>query len=205
MKRLVNWNWKAFWKGIERRDLYLLGGVSLTLFFLFLYGFWFRPNLRKVQEFRRELYALQVQISDVEALGEVSQVKREAETLLHREKIFRGRLFKRNEIPRTLEQLRNTAEKHRLDLLALKPELRPDLAPYDLTPALALDTLPVRLQVTGHYTNMGQFLGSLRNFPYLMSVEEVRMESLRAIYPKVEMRLVIMFYLEQEEKEARAD
>ena len=200
LKLPVNLNWKTFQKRIEKRDLLLIGGVGFLLFFLLLYGFWFRPNLRSVQKLHRELHALRIQIRDAQLLDNVSRIQKEIAEI---ERDFGGRLFRRNEIPRALELLKNHISQYRLEILSLRPELREELSSFVLSPDFALDTLPVRLRLKGDYVDTGRFLGSLQGLPFLTTVELLQMESPETLYPKIETQVTLSLYLERQEGTGR--
>lgn len=174
--------------------------MGALFFLLLLYGFWFRPRLRLIQGLSRELQTLRIQIRDAQLLENVSRIQNEISEI---EKTYGGRFFKRNEIPRALEFLKDYLTKYRLDILFLKPELKEDLSPFVLGPTLFLDTIPVRLRLKGDYVDTGRFLGSLKELPFLTTVELLQMGSPQTVYPKVETQLTLFLYLERQEGAVR--
>ena len=196
MKLPVDWNWKTFRKRIEKRDLFLIGGVGFLFFFLLLYGLWLRPNLRVLQGLYRELQTLRIQIRDAQSLTNVSRIQKEITEI---ERSFGGRLFKRNEVPRTLELLKDHITQYRLDILTLKPELKETLSLFVLSPDLSLETIPIHLRFKGDYVDTGRFLGSLKGLPFLMTLDTLHMGSPQTIYPKVETEITLSLYLERQE------
>ncbi|MCH7761550.1 type 4a pilus biogenesis protein PilO [candidate division TA06 bacterium] len=195
MKLPAGLNWTNLQKKIEKRDILLLGGVGFLLVFLFLYGVWYRPQIRTNQKLRRELYDLKVRRKDAEMLKDVSTFKDEIERI---EGSVEKKLFKRNEIPRALESLKGQIEKAHLEAISLKPELREKLASVTLAPDFSVEVLPVELHLKGHYAAAGEFLGSLRALPFLTRVDRLQMESPSEIYPRIDLHLTLSLYLEEE-------
>lgn len=171
--------------------------MGLLLFALLLYGIWFRPQVRKIQDLKRDLRTLEIQRKDVEALGDISQLKQSAVNL--EEKVKQKR-FRRNEIPRILEILKEHLSKHRLETISLNPELKETLSTFVLAPGVTYETLPLRLHLKGDYAAVGECLGSLSGLPFLSTIEFLQLESPDATHPRVEAQFTLLVYLEEEKE-----
>jgi len=103
-------------------------------------------------------------------------------------------------VARILETLGQQAKDHRLELVAVQPREEEESEPLILAlgPEFTLQEIPLRLQLTGRYRQIGEFLGGLIHTPFISSVRELRMRKPEADSATLQADLVLAVYLAKE-------
>lgn len=155
------------------QHVWMAGGglVAAVLAVRFLY----MPALDRLNSQRTRLEALQMKTADAEAL--MSQRAAHEEALKRAQSQSLG-LEQRvhHSTARILDRLSQQAKSHQLELTVVQePVLDGAAQALRFGPGLTLQEVPLRLHLYGRFRQVGEFLGGLREAPFLAAVKQVDM------------------------------
>ena len=183
---------------LETRQKLLLGGTAALVVLVLLVRFVYLPVVARIGERRASLTDLRVKTADAHLLA--SRLPDEECALTEAQARY-GALERRigegQSVARILETLGQQVKDQRLELVAVQPREEDQAASRTLTvgPALTLHEVPLRLQLTGRYRQIGEFLGGLSHTPFMSSVRELRMRKPEADSAILQADLVLAVYL----------
>lgn len=183
---------------LTRRQKLLAGGVGAALLVLGAVRVIYLPVLARIGERRAALQELTVKIAEGTILIESATAHEAAlQELQARSRALEGRLSDEQSLATVLETIAGQANAYRLELVAVQP--RTDVhgqQPLALGPDLRVRAIPLSLQVTGRYRQVGEFLAALHEAPFLVSVRKVTMtrqqEGSAALQGDVELAVYLM-------------
>lgn len=142
------------------------------------------------------LGALQAQIAEAQrATAEQPDRARGLEEAKQRLAPLIRRVGQGQSMARVLETLNARAQEHRLQIVAVQPRAAAASA-RAAAGSLTLREAPLELQVSGRYRQIGEFLGSLADAPFLAAVRTVTLSSPQES-PLLEGRISLVVYLEE--------
>ncbi|MDP3768370.1 MAG: type 4a pilus biogenesis protein PilO [Dehalococcoidia bacterium] len=145
-----------------------------------------------------QLSALQAQIAEAQrATAEQPDRARRLEEAKQRLTPLTRRVGQGQSMARVLETLNARAQAHRLQIVAVQPRAAAASAARAAAGSLTLREAPLELQVSGRYRQIGEFLGSLAEAPFLAAVRTVTLSSPQES-PLLEGRISLVVYLEEQ-------
>ncbi|MBI3011055.1 MAG: type 4a pilus biogenesis protein PilO [Candidatus Omnitrophica bacterium] len=182
---------------LEPSQQVLLGLTAAGLGFVLSVRFIYLPVRARIGERRAMLTDLKVKIADAHAFAQRLPGEEHA-LLLARERydVLEGRIGRGQSVARVLELLSAQAKDHRLELVAIHPRMEEgEQDVMTLGPDLALREIPLRLQLTGPYRQLGAFVGELSSAPFLAAVQELQMTKPQADRAELKADLLLAVYL----------
>ena len=156
----------------QRALLITVGGSCVIL--ALTWGAMYRPNRRKVVEYRRELDPLLTQITQYQQMVQREPNPDKAiEALQVRIRRFNERASRREEIPRIVQQLSQNATPLDIEVVGISP--REDLnvkASGTLPEGVSKVFMEVRLRCP--YKALGQYIEKLNSLAALFTVEDLK-------------------------------
>ena len=168
-----------------------LTGVVLLARFLYI------PLWGQLAQRQATLKSLHVKIADARLFMERLPIEEAAlKDAEARRQALERRIGHGQSLARILEQLGQQARARHLELVSVQPRAgeREDHT-VTLGPELALREVPLTLQVTGRYRQMGEFLGELPKAPYVAAVKSLHMTRPDPDSPKLNADIVLAVYL----------
>lgn len=183
---------------VESRYLYLLGGTGGLLALLLLVRFLYLPVIARIGEQRAILTDLRVKTSDANVL--IGQRPHHEATLHALRRRYRAlvenRLGTDQSVARVLDALSQEAKGHRLELAATQATAAEATQHFmTLGQGMTLREVPLALQLSGRYRKVGEFLGGLREAPFIASVEQVTLTRPQADSSKLKTDVILAVYL----------
>lgn len=183
---------------LETRQKLLLGGTAALVVLVLLVRYAYLPVVARIGEHRASLTDLRVKTADADLLA--SRLPNEERALTEAQTRYRAlerRIGEGQSVARILETLGQQAKDRRLELVAVQPREEDQAASRTLTlgPALTLQEVPLRLQLTGRYRQIGEFLGRLPDVPFIGSVQELKVTKPDATSAQLRADLVLAVYL----------
>jgi len=185
---------------LESRYQLVLGITGLLVVLVGLVRFVYLPVIGQIREGASALHDLRVKIADAKGLlpkvpaQEVAfqQAKAQAQAL-------QVRLGNGQALARILDALQARAQDLNLEFSATQspPEGEPGNV-MSLGPGFALHAVPLELIVSGRYRNLGEFLGTLHDAPFIAAVQRLSVRSLPEHHPQLEACINLAVYLARE-------
>lgn len=185
---------------LEPRQQLLLGGTA-ALVALVLMVFVYLPVVARIGERRVRLTDLRVKTADAHLLAaRLPEEERALAETQARSRAFERRVVEGQSVARILETLGQQAKDRRLELIAVQPREEDQNEPRTLTlgPELTFQEVPLRLQLTGRYRQIGEFLGGLSHAPFMSSVRELRMRKPEVDSATLQADLLLVVYLAED-------
>lgn len=182
---------------LEARQKLLLGISAACVAMILLVRFLYVPIVAKIGEHRAGLTDLRVKSADARLLSErLPQEERALTQVREQYHALETRVGHGQSVARILETLSQQAKDHRLELALVQPREEDDeqrVTP--LGPHLSLREVPLTLQLTGRYRQVGEFLGKLPDVPFIGSVQELKVTKPDATSAQLRADLVLAVYL----------
>jgi Tfp pilus assembly protein PilO len=179
------------------RQRLLVGVATACLLLIVLFRFVYRPMVGKMDEQRAMLQNLQVKIADAKGLAERLPIQEAAlQQARERYHTLKSRFDNGQSVAHILETLKLQAQNHELTLVAVQPRAdETEHRLFTLEPGTTLREMPLTLQLTGGYRQLGEFLGELLNPPLMAFVRNLTVTKPEAESPPLRADLVLAVYL----------
>lgn len=189
-----NWrrrlNSPAWWQrlGEPQRAAAIAAGAALAAALVY------PPLWRSIANSHRRLAELQGHITEAQRFTaeEPSRVRRLEQAKQQLAPLAR-RISQGQSMARVLETLNARAQAHQLQVVAVQPRAA---AAHTTAGSLALRDVPLELQVSGRYRQIGEFLGALAETPFLAEVRALTLAS-PGDAPALEARIAMVVYVEE--------
>jgi len=170
--------------------LVLAGALSFVLL----------PVGARMGERRAFLRQLRAKIADARTLaGRLPQEQAALAESQQRHRSFVERRIDRGQsLARVLETLSAQAQDRRLELVSMQPETNADggaSTSIDIGPDMSLQQTLLTLELTGRYRSIGEFLGWLKQAPFVASVHELTLNKPETKSFRVHAEVVLAVYL----------
>ncbi len=168
-----------------------LTGVMLVVRFLYI------PLWGQLTQRQAALKSLHVKVADAHLFMERLPLEEAGlKDVQTRRQALEHRIGHGQSLARILEQLGQQAKARHLELVSIQPRTgeREDHT-VTLGPELALREVPLTLQVTGRYRQIGEFLGELPKSSYVAAVKTLHMIRPIPESPKLKADIVLAVYL----------
>ena len=191
---------------LEPRSIYLVGGTGALLVAVLLVRFVYLPVLAQIGERQAALCDLRVKIADAHVL--ISQRQAYEAALQEVRKRYRAlvehRVGAEQSVARVLDALSEEAKAHRLELVATQPQtVEGEQHLLALGQGLVLREVPLTLQLSGRYRQVGEFLGALRDASFIASVQKLTLAKAEANSSKLRADISLAVYLPERNSAAR--
>ena len=159
--------------------------------------FLYIPLWGRVQERWTSLATLRVKMADARLSMERLPAEEAALTQAQeRRQLLERRIGQEQSIARILEALGRQAKTHHLELVTMQPRADAhEEASVSLGPEIILRDMPLTVELTGRYRQLGEFLGELPSAPYVAAVKRMRITRPDLESPKLKADLVLAVYL----------
>lgn len=144
-----------------------------------------------------ELRLLRVKIEDAKLFSQ--QMAQEEAALIQakqRYDAFNRRLGQGQSLARVLELLGQQAKALHLEFAAVQSRADEEANQAQrLTPELTVREIPLTVQLTGRFRQLGDFLGQLPQAPYMATIKSLRIIRPMSDSPKIQADIVLSVYL----------
>ena len=187
---------------LTTRQKLVLAGTGASVVLILLIRFLYLPVLGTIGERRAILKDLRVKIADVEVLR-AQQAAHEA-ALVEAEVRYRDLkswISRGESMPRILEALSRQARDDQVELVVLQPPAaegdaqEASVFTLRLRPGLELRQVPLHLTLTGRFFQIGEFLGTLADMPFVVSVQSIRVTKPEISSAKLRVEVVLPVFL----------
>ena len=179
------------------REQLMLGATAAAATLLLAVRFLYLPVIGRIGEQRAMIRDLVVKTADAQALAAQRPTTEAAlRDAQQRYRTLEDQVGSGQSVGKILELLGAQAKAHRLELTVVQQapdELQARVV--TLGPELTLREVPLTLQVSGRYRQIGEFLGGLQEAPFLSSVRTLTMAKAQAESPTLRAELVLAVYL----------
>ena len=183
---------------LEPRQQLLMGATTALVGLVLVVRYLYLPVVAQIGERRVSLTDLRIKTGDAHLLAaRLSEEERALADAQVQSRSLERRAGGDQSVARILETLSQQAKDHRLELVAVQPreEEESETRTLQLGPELTLQEIPLQLQLTGRYRQIGEFLGGLIHSPFISSVRELRMRKPEAGSATLQADLVLAVYL----------
>ncbi len=157
-----------------RTQKYLLGGLAVFLVLYFWYARVYTKNATAIKQKQVQYEYLLSDLKSVEMKAKsFESLKKEYEELTERYRTVERLLPEQKQIPLLLTQMHSAASINETGVLQLIPQ---DVVPVSFYNASSFD-----IQISGRYHDVGRFLSSVANFPFLADVSSM---TITALHPE---------------------
>jgi type IV pilus assembly protein PilO len=150
---------------------YLLGALAV---FLALYFWYNRVYTKTATVIKQKQIQYELLLSDLKSVEMKSKsfesLKEEYERLLERYRRVERLLPEERQIPLLLTQMHSAAASHQIGII--------EIIPQPMVPMGFYNSSSFGVQMAGSYHDLGDFLGSVANFPFLADVVDVSITAL---------------------------
>ena len=151
---------------------FLLGGLVIFLVVYFWYARIYSKKAELIQQKQVQYEYLLSDLKSVEMKAKsFESLKEEYQRLLERYRRVERLLPEEKQIPLFLVQMHSAAQTNRTGIMQIVPE--------QPVPTGFYNTSSFDVQLTGSYHRLGNFFGSVANFPFLANVSGVTISSLQ--------------------------
>ena len=188
----------------RRQQPWVMLGVGLVAFAGIVWGL-DRPLLSRIRRQRALWRERQVQAADAElVLAQGAKQDAAFEQVQQAYQALARRLARSPSLAAVLEQLGRRATEQGLELTATQPKgsVEPRLIALGL--GIRLREVPLTLQLTGRYRDIGEFLAVLPREPFLASVHRLAITKQEAEGVPVQADLALLVYLPDRRTETGA-
>ena len=176
----------------------MLGVTGAAVILVLAIRFLYLPALGRIGERRTTIQGLKVKMADAQALAAQRPAYEAAlQDAEQRYQALEHRVGNGQSVGKILELLGAQAKTHRLELTVVQPapdQLQAARA-VTLGPELTLREVPLTLQVSGRFRQIGEFLGGLQEAPFLSSVRTLTMAKPQAESSLLRAELVLTVYV----------
>lgn len=150
---------------------FLLGGLVIFLVFYFWYARIYSKNTTLIEQKQVQYENLMSDLKIVEMKTKSFEgLKEEYEKLLERYHKVERLLPEEKQIPQLLMQMHSAASANQIGIIQIIPR---DAVPVSFYKVSSFD-----IEISGSYHNLGRFLSSIANFPFLANVSNVTITAL---------------------------
>ena len=161
---------------VDPRYRLLLLGTGGVLLGVLAVRFLFLPVVAVIGERRASLQALAVKAADASILVAQRSTHEQALRQAEQRCAVLDAQVRNQSVARILDALGQRAKAHRLELSVVQEHAAQELPrTVALGPELTVREVPLRVQLRGRYRQVAEFLGSLREAPFLATVQELTM------------------------------
>ena len=157
----------------------------------------FAPTMRRMSLERVTLKELCARIDNAQKLAINRQSEQQTlQAAQERHQALEKRIGEGQSVARVLETLTRQAKDWRLELTAVQP--RADVGLQQTTaigPDIRLRQVPLMLEVTGRYRQLGEFLDDLAQGPYLVSVRKLTIVEQERAEGHLKANIVLVLFL----------
>ena len=160
--------------------------------------FLYIPLWGRLGEQHASLMALRVKIADARALMERLPAEEAAlADATTRYQLLERRIGGEQSMARILEALGRQAKAHHLELATVQSRTEAhDERTVTLGQGMTLREVPLTLQLTGRYRQLGEFFSELPTAPYVAAIKRLRVTRPDAETPRLQADLTLAVYLE---------
>ncbi len=148
--------------------LITMGMLALAYFF---WNYWAQPTNQEIRAAQVEIDSLQVIIDKAKqdlASGTVEDLRRKVETYRALLGVMRRLVPEKNEVPALIDDISTKAKVRGVTIGRLEP--------LAVNPGQPFDTYRYRLEILGHYDQLGEFLSDIASLPRIIVPQELNLK-----------------------------
>ncbi len=149
--------------------------------------FYYMPQKKKILELKAELAAVDSKLTQAMAFRQgVETTEREIGRLEKEMQVYRARLLRGEELRTFLKQLAKDSEQLRIKIISLSPQeakLPEEVEPKGKTGEYK--KVIVRMIMWATYPSLERFIGNIELLPFLISVDQLKIERKEEKYPNL--------------------
>jgi type IV pilus assembly protein PilO len=151
------------------REKFAIFGIFIFVLYLF-YKFYYLPTKEKIEILKNDIYKLDLEIKKykrciIKAEGLNEKIKKRKEFLNTITALFPAK----KEIAEVLQRIFDTAKKNNLEILLFEPQKEIPKDYYKI--------VPLKVEFTGNFKNIINFLNEINNLPCLIALNQIDFRS----------------------------
>ncbi len=156
----------------RQSQVMLLITVGMLALGYFFWNEWEQPTSRRIESARHEIDSLQAVIDKAKqdlASGTVEDLRRKVEEYRALLAIMRRLVPEKNEVPALIDDISTKAKQRGVTIGKLEP--------VPVEPGQPFDTYRYRLEIIGHYDQVGEFLSDIASLPRIIVPQDVNLKA----------------------------
>ncbi len=175
--------------------LLLLGGL---VFFVLYFNLFLKPAIAHINEIRPQLYKFTQDIAKIQQWSnERNETERRLRDLENKVRNYQTILSTESEIPLLLEELSAIAGKSKIKIIGIKPKM--ESAPASDKRKIPYQEIPIFIEATCGYHQLGYFISELENAKRLFAVRDISIKGNSESTRSHDVSLVVSTFLVAEE------
>ena len=159
-------------------------GLALMLF----YGFFYRPQSKRLGKLQEELKSITSGLKEKEAKALILPSVKEKVLELEDEFIsLQERVPEEENLPRVIQTLAKEAEKLGITIVAIAPAGKSEVKSK-------VKRFPIEIDVESPYWLLASYLKAIEDLPALFTVDDLVIEKREGILPNLKVRLLVSSY-----------
>lgn len=180
--------------------------VAVSALILIFTGWFFllyRPKVSDLHSLKEDTQNLVLKLQSFRVSDQqILILEKEAENLGKEIEGKRAKILPKDQLPLVIQQFRSKGTKFGLKFEQMIPDYETLIKVEDEKVSEVLK-LTVHMKLQGHYKNLGQFIDSIDQLPFLVSFGDIRISYEASIFPELVILMDAILYL-LDESEAKA-
>lgn len=191
------------WRRNQSLVIGILGGIVLCVFAYFAYMHkplgvdrpdWWQFAI-KIDNLEKQLNQKRIKLEEAERVAQRLPQLKERHELLQEELAYaHEKMPKEKEMPELLRRVTEAADQNDLDIYLFHPE--------KIEPKETYDEIPIKMELTGNYHNLGSFLAQVGSLPRIVTPKRLKIEEEKPTpenaYATIKSQLIISTFVFRE-------
>ncbi len=178
----------------QRFILYVIGLVGLIL--LWFFGFYNIQN-RKIAEMKLEIAKINDGLNKAKSSTEgIKKLQDDIENIKRDIEKTKGKIPSKDELLYISNVIQRKGEQYGIHFQRITPQK--DILFAEQTESSPIIKIPINIWMTGKYFDLGRFIESFDDFPFLLKAGSVTISADDNNYPEMDIYLVVYTYLYSE-------
>jgi type IV pilus assembly protein PilO len=155
----------------RQSQVLLLITVGMLALGYFFWNYWEQPTSQRITAVQRESDSLQAIIDRAKqdlASGTVEDLRRKVEAYRALLAVMRRLVPDKNEVPALIDDISTKAKLRGVSIGRVEP--------FPVEPGLPFDTYRYRLEIIGHYDQLGEFLADIASLPRIIVPQDLNLK-----------------------------
>ena len=175
----------------QRFILYSIGLVGLML--LWFFGFYNVQN-RKIAEMKLEIAKINDALNRAKSSSEgIKKLQDDIENIKKDIEKTKEKILSKDKLLYISNVIRRKGEQYGLEFQRIIPQK--DILFAEQSESSPIIKIPINIWMTGKYFDLGRFIESFDNFPFLLKAGTVKISTDDDNYPEIDIYLVVCTYL----------
>ncbi|MFQ6112801.1 MAG: type 4a pilus biogenesis protein PilO [bacterium] len=183
----------------ESKRTLIIAGVLLVVVCLGWYLVFYQPKLTKLRTLKTETENLLIKITSFRVTDkQLASLEKQVEKSEDEIAKIHARVLLKSELPAVVRQFKRKGRSFGLEFHSIIPDYNSLIRiPQEEEEASDLLKLTVHFKLQGYYKNFGNFIDSLAELPFIVSLSEMSLHFNERIYPELEIFMDVVLYLRE--------